>query len=71
MTECRPQRSGSTYACGDELAFSFRVVDGSHYTDLDNTTRGTYEIRGDKVHFHSAHLDGLVDSRAGRGGCGA
>ncbi|MBV9903136.1 MAG: hypothetical protein JO346_01000 [Alphaproteobacteria bacterium] len=48
------------YACGDALAYSFRVIDGRRYTDLDNTTTGTYEIRGDKVYFHGAHLDGLV-----------
>jgi hypothetical protein len=53
------------YACygsGGTLLIGagFKVTDDSRYTDLDNTTSGTYAIDGDTVTFTDAHLDGQV-----------
>jgi len=50
------------YACygasGLLIGLGFKVRDGSHYTDLDGKSAGTYAIAGDKVSFHGGHLDG-------------
>jgi hypothetical protein len=51
------------YACygsGGTLLIGagFKVTDDSHYTDLDNTTAGTFSVDGDTVTFTGGHLDG-------------
>jgi hypothetical protein len=51
------------YACygsGGTLLIGagFKVTDDSHYTDLDDTTSGTYAVDGDTVTFTGGHLDG-------------
>ncbi len=55
------------YACygagGEILAgLGFKVLDGSHYNDLDGTTPGSYAIKGDMVEFHGGSLDGQMGS---------
>jgi len=50
------------YACygasGPLIGLGFKVLDASHYNDLDGRSPGTYAINGDKVAFHGGHLDG-------------
>ncbi len=53
------------YACygsgGENLmGLAFKVVDASHYNDLDGKSPGTYVVQGDKVLFHGGHMDGEV-----------
>jgi|SRR5581483_8552461 len=53
------------YGAGGEplMGLGFKVLDGSHYNDLDGTTPGTFAIQGDSVVFHGGSLDG----QTGRG----
>jgi len=53
------------YACygsGGSLliGLGFRVLDGSHYNDLDGKSPGRYQVSGDSVRFIGGHLDGYV-----------
>ncbi|MBL6940414.1 MAG: hypothetical protein ISS15_19150 [Alphaproteobacteria bacterium] len=53
------------YACygsGGELlvGLGFKVLDASHYNDLDGKSPGTYQVNGDKVVFHGGNLDGEI-----------
>ena len=42
------------------MGLAFKVLDGSHYNDLDGKSPGTYSISGDKVYFRGGHMDGQV-----------
>ena len=53
------------YACygsgGENLiGLGFRVIDGSHYNDLDGNTPGRYQVSGSSVRFVGGNLDGYV-----------
>ena len=42
------------------MGLAFKVLDASHYNDLDGKSPGTYSINGDKVYFRGGHMDGQV-----------
>ncbi len=50
------------YGAGGELlaGLGFKVLDASHYNDLDGNTPGTFAINGDMVAFHGGSLDGQM-----------
>lgn len=53
------------YACTGSggrilIGLGFKVLSGNRYTDLDNTTSGTFSIEGSTVKFRGGHLDGQI-----------
>jgi hypothetical protein len=42
------------------IGLSFKVLDASHYNDLDGKSPGRYQVSGDQVRFIGGHLDGYV-----------
>jgi hypothetical protein len=42
------------------IGLGFKLGDDGTYTDLDNTTSGTYAVSGNEVTFTGGHLDGYT-----------
>jgi len=42
------------------IGLGFKVLDASHYNDLDGQSPGAYSINGDKIYFRGGPLDGQV-----------
>jgi len=61
MGEWACYRGGRTVV----IAYGFKLQAGGTYTDLDNKTRGTYQVSADSVTFRGGHLDGQVAKRTG------
>lgn len=67
MMTALPAQAGGGLKLGEYACYSggtalmglaFKVLDGTHYNDLDGKSPGTYSVTGDKVAFHGGHLDG-------------
>ena len=40
------------------MGLGFKILDASHYNDLDGKSPGTYAVNGNTVAFHGGHLSG-------------